>query len=202
MAKIAVQKITYLLIRIYNINEYSNDRFFAPLSILSFPRYTAVIMTDLDRLLTYEGKPIPPKKPRRQKKRLYVRMEELEADDQFLEKLKRLAAAYCPHAEMAAYFDVSIGTWNAFRKKHPELDQLIEDYAAKSLVPIRGKMFQKAQAGDFQAMKYVLEVKGGWTTKEKSLTINVPVAPRPEDIPDNLGDDPNEAAKIYQKLMG
>lgn len=158
------------------------------------------MMKDLDQLLTYDGKPIPPK---RRKRLLYRKREKLKPTKETLEEIKKLARVFCTHAEIAAVLGITTTAWATFRKEHPEILDYIDDQALKTKADLRKMGVAKARSGDFRYFNALAKKELGWSSHGESNIINVmPSHPKPEDIPDDIGSDPNDAAKIYQKLMG
>lgn len=174
--------------------------FLSPLWSCQERRSIIMHMKDLDQLLTYEGKPIPPK---RRKKLLYRKREKLKPTKETLEEIKKLARVFCTHREIAAKLGITEHAWRTFREEHPEILEFIDDQALKTRADLRTLGVGRARKGDFKYWNTIAKKELGWSSHGESNIINVvPPQPKPEDIPDDIGSDPNEAAKIYQKLMG
>lgn len=65
-----------------------------------------------------------------------------------MEKVRLLASVQCTYAEIAAALGISVDTLDRERKRHPELEEAIENERANGRISLRRMQYRLAEEGN------------------------------------------------------
>jgi len=119
----------------------------------------------------------------------------------FLEDVKLLAGRGLTENQIADYYEVSMQQWEDVKSKYPKIGLTFARGRALAISEVAGKLLDRAKGGDLKAIMYYLKTVGKFedlqTADEKlknkiynGITVNF-----------NDLNDPNEASRLYQKIM-
>lgn len=91
-----------------------------------------------------------------------------------LEKIEYLASLGLDEGQIAAQFNIPSTTLRYWRVEEPKVNLAIERGLSSSILIATDQLNQMIQNGDFKAIRFFLERKGGWGTTvtiRNSLTL-------------------------------
>lgn len=142
------------------------------------------------------------KKPTKKPKKKLGRKRKWEPTPDILKKIKTLSASGMLQKDLMLYFGVSKDVWYDRIAECPEMDAAVQEGKIQGKAFVLSKWMQKIREGYFPAIKYYLDIFGGYDQVTKlSITDDTPRDPATTSLKITVT-DPIEASKIYQKIMG
>lgn len=118
-----------------------------------------------------------------------------------IEKISEMAGIMT-HQQMYHYFGVSKSTWYRRIAESPETLDIIKKGKPKKILKAANCLLDAMTRGGKEAVTaaiFYLKTQAGWSEKQK---VELSQKKKLPELPDNLGKDPIEASRIYQKIMG
>lgn len=123
-------------------------------------------------------------------------------DQAFIKKASEMAGNGLTHTQMYNYFNISHGTWFAYFIEFPELKAAVIRARSSTISMVAGKLLELCKKGNLKAIVFFLQMHAqyGIEKYDDNGEEKVNVAPVTPLHVITQG-DPQEAARIYQKIM-
>lgn len=130
------------------------------------------------------------------------KMKNFEVNEANLNMIKLLTSLGMEIKQVREYFGLNSWEWNTLIQTNEEIMEYAMRGKAEGVYYTAVKLSKHIKAGHYDAIKFFLETKGGYNKPDsKTIILQTKEETAPNLKPQITTSDPNEASRIYQKLM-